>query len=119
VSEVVLSELAEADLKDILVFVAQDNAAAADRLIDEIHQKCRMLAATPKAGRQRPGTGPFHSEASWPAVTKFSAVILNEVKDLARSSARYRSPGSYARRTARDPSVRHEGAAIQWMRDPP
>jgi toxin ParE1/3/4 len=37
--------------------VAQDNAAA-DRLIDEIQQKCRMLAATPKAGRQRPELDP-------------------------------------------------------------
>ena len=57
-SEVVLSELAEADLTDIWVFVAQDNAAAADRLIDEIHEKCQFLGNTPKAGRQRPELDP-------------------------------------------------------------
>lgn len=53
-SEVVLSELAEADLTDIWVFVAQDNAEAADRLLDQLHEKCRFLANSPKAGRQRP-----------------------------------------------------------------
>ncbi len=57
-SEVVLSELAEADLTDIWVFVARDNATAADRLIDEIHEKCQFLANTPKAGRQRPELDP-------------------------------------------------------------
>jgi toxin ParE1/3/4 len=54
VSEVVLSELAEADLTDIWVFVMQDNWEAADRLIDQIHERCQFLAATPKAGRERP-----------------------------------------------------------------
>lgn len=57
-SEAVLSELAEADLTDIWVFVAQDNAEAADRLLDHIHEKCQFLAATPKAGRQRSELGP-------------------------------------------------------------
>ena len=57
-SEAVLSELAEADLTDIWVFVAQDNAEAADRLIDQLHEKCQFLAITPKAGRQRPELDP-------------------------------------------------------------
>ncbi len=38
-SEVVLSELAEADLTDIWAFVSQADAEAADRLIDQIHEK--------------------------------------------------------------------------------
>jgi toxin ParE1/3/4 len=58
VSEVVLSELAEADLTDIWEFIAQDNSEAADHLIDEIHEKCQFLAATPRAGRQRPDLDP-------------------------------------------------------------
>ncbi len=57
-SEVVLSELAEADLTDIWEFIAQDNSEATDRLIDEIHEKCQFLAATPKAGRQRADLDP-------------------------------------------------------------
>jgi toxin ParE1/3/4 len=58
VSEVILSELAEADLTDIWEFIAQDNSEAADRLIDEIHEKCQFLAATPRVGRQRPELDP-------------------------------------------------------------
>ena len=57
-SEVVLSELAEADLTDVWGFIAQDNTEAADRLIDEIYEKCQFLAGTPKAGRQRPDLDP-------------------------------------------------------------
>jgi toxin ParE1/3/4 len=57
VSEVVLSELAEADLTDIWVFVAQDNPEAADRLIDQIYEKCQFLAGSPNAGRQRAELG--------------------------------------------------------------
>jgi toxin ParE1/3/4 len=58
VSEVVLSELAEADLTDIWVFVAQDNAQAADCLLDQIYEKCQFLANSPKVGRQRPELDP-------------------------------------------------------------
>ncbi len=57
-TEVVLSELAEADLTEIWVFVARDNPEAADRLVNQIHEKCRFLATTPKAGRQRPELDP-------------------------------------------------------------
>lgn len=52
-SGVALSELAEADPTNIWVFVAQDNAEAADSLLDQLHEKCQFLAATPRAGRQR------------------------------------------------------------------
>jgi toxin ParE1/3/4 len=58
VTRVVLSELAETDLTDIWVFVARNDLAAADRLIDQIHETSRMLAATPKAGRNRPELEP-------------------------------------------------------------
>jgi len=58
VREVVLSELAEADLTDIWEFIGQDNSEAADRLIDEIHEQCQFLGATPGAGRQRPDLDP-------------------------------------------------------------
>jgi toxin ParE1/3/4 len=57
VSEVVLSEIAQSDLTDIWVFVAQDDASAAE-LIDRIREKCQMLATTPKVGRQRPELDP-------------------------------------------------------------
>jgi toxin ParE1/3/4 len=58
VNQVVLSELAETDLTEIWIFVAQNDSAAADRLIDQIHKSCRMLAVTPRAGRERPELEP-------------------------------------------------------------
>jgi toxin ParE1/3/4 len=57
VNEVVLSGLAESDLADIWAFVAQDDHVAAERLIEEVLGKFRMLAVTPKAGRKRPELG--------------------------------------------------------------
>jgi toxin ParE1/3/4 len=54
VNEVVLSELAEADLTDIWVFVARDDLQAANRLLDQIYEKCRLLSRSPKVGRKRP-----------------------------------------------------------------
>lgn len=53
-----LSALAEADLADIWFFVAQDNATAADRLIDLLYRKCRMLAGSPGLGVERPELAP-------------------------------------------------------------
>lgn len=53
-NKVVVSEIAETDLIDIWVDVARDDQAAADRLIEQIHKKFRLLAATPKMGRLRP-----------------------------------------------------------------
>jgi toxin ParE1/3/4 len=58
VSEVRLSELAEGDLTDFWVFVAQDSTEAADNLIDEIYERCKLLADSPRAGRLRPELAP-------------------------------------------------------------
>jgi toxin ParE1/3/4 len=44
---------AEEDLIDIWTFIARDNAAAADRLLDLLDAKSRTLAADPKIGRAR------------------------------------------------------------------
>ena len=57
-SEVILSELAAADLIDIWVFIARDNVEAADRLIDQFHEKCCFSAGSPEAGRPRPELDP-------------------------------------------------------------
>jgi toxin ParE1/3/4 len=47
-TEAVLSELAEADLTDIWIFVAQDDEKAADHLLDEIHDKCSFWLPSPR-----------------------------------------------------------------------
>ena len=45
---------AEADLIDLWLYIAQDNPSAADRLLDEIENKCSLLAANPQLGPARP-----------------------------------------------------------------
>lgn len=50
-NRVVFAELAEDDLIDIWVRIAPDNEAAADRLIDEIHDVTRKLVTFPLMGR--------------------------------------------------------------------
>ena len=39
---------AEEDLIDLWLYIAQDNPSAADRLLDEIEDKCSLLAANPR-----------------------------------------------------------------------
>lgn len=48
-----LSRAARLDLVEIWQFIAEDNAAAADRLLDRIDSVLNMLAANPEAGRAR------------------------------------------------------------------
>lgn len=48
---------AEIDLEEIWLFIAADNVAAADRLLDRIGGVFEMLAENPEAGRQRPELG--------------------------------------------------------------
>jgi len=52
--EIVRSQAARLDLYDIWQFIAEDNEAAADRLIDRIDAVFRMLADNPQGGRARP-----------------------------------------------------------------
>ena len=46
------------DVTSIWAFIADDNARAADTLIDRIDKTADMLAETPLAGRARPELGP-------------------------------------------------------------
>ncbi|KWV58167.1 plasmid stabilization protein [Bradyrhizobium macuxiense] len=48
---------AETDLDEIWLFIASDNIAAADRVVDRIGNIFQMLAENPLAGRQRPELG--------------------------------------------------------------
>ena len=45
---------AEQDLEDIWLFVAQDDPAAADRWLDTLENKIRLLAENPLMGPARP-----------------------------------------------------------------
>ena len=48
---VVVSPLAREDLIDIAAYIARDNPLAADRLLDRLHDKSRLLADFPGIGR--------------------------------------------------------------------
>jgi toxin ParE1/3/4 len=45
---------AEEDLIELWLYIAHDNPGAADRLLDEIEDKCLLLAANPQLGPARP-----------------------------------------------------------------
>lgn len=49
---------AEEDLIEIWMYIAEDNPAAADKLIERIDAKCRMLAENPALGQARPDIAP-------------------------------------------------------------
>jgi toxin ParE1/3/4 len=49
---------AEADLAELLDYIAAANPAAALRLIDRIEEACRMLGDRPLLGRARPELAP-------------------------------------------------------------
>jgi toxin ParE1/3/4 len=53
-----LTPRARADLDDIWLYIARDNLAAADRLIDGISARCASLADFPDLGPARPDLAP-------------------------------------------------------------
>ena len=57
-SQVLRSSLAEHDLDEIWAYIAKDNPAAADRLIDAIVEKCELMATQPELGEARPELAP-------------------------------------------------------------
>jgi toxin ParE1/3/4 len=54
---VIKSPAATDDLLEIWLYIAQDNLAAGDALIDSIDDKCRVLAEHPQMGRRRTELG--------------------------------------------------------------
>ncbi|MGH8863242.1 MAG: type II toxin-antitoxin system RelE/ParE family toxin [Burkholderiales bacterium] len=52
-ARVVLTEPAKQDRLDMWLYVAADNPAAADRLLDEIDETLTLLAGAPGLGRAR------------------------------------------------------------------
>jgi toxin ParE1/3/4 len=53
-SRVLKTFRAEEDLHEIWAYIAEDNPAAADKLIGEFDRAFRLLADHPKMGRERP-----------------------------------------------------------------
>ena len=53
-SQIIRTAQAEEDLIEIWVYIAQNNAQAADKLLQDIDEKCALLAANPALGPERP-----------------------------------------------------------------
>jgi len=56
--EILRHPQAEADLDEIWLHIAQDDPNSADRFIDLIEERCRLLAENPLMGRSRPELAP-------------------------------------------------------------
>lgn len=50
---VVRTALAENDLLDIWLYIAQDNITAADRMVERLEQRCQTLGVSPMLGSKR------------------------------------------------------------------
>ena len=57
-ARVTRAPLVESDLLEIWLYIAEDNADAADSLLDKIDAAATMLAKSPRAGHARPDIGP-------------------------------------------------------------
>lgn len=50
----IITRQAQADIDEILIYIAADNIDAAINLIDTFTEQFRMLSLNPNAGRERP-----------------------------------------------------------------
>jgi toxin ParE1/3/4 len=56
--QITKTRLAEEDLDEIWLYIAKDNLAAADQLLDQVGNSCHLLAHEPLMGRARPELSP-------------------------------------------------------------
>jgi toxin ParE1/3/4 len=77
-ARLIFSPLAEADLNDILDFIARDKPEAAIRWVHKIKSTCQLLVRNPHVGQRRPEfrTGEFRSSL----VGKY-VIFYREVSD--------------------------------------
>ena len=73
----VFTERAQADLLEAWVFIAEDNPAAADKVLDTLEQEAKLLLVQPLMGRARPELD--SAVRSWPSATPY--VVFYEVDE--------------------------------------
>ncbi|MEI6762219.1 MAG: type II toxin-antitoxin system RelE/ParE family toxin [Betaproteobacteria bacterium] len=73
----VFTERAQADLLEAWLYIAEDNLAAADRVLDTLEQESKVLLMQPLMGRARPELGT--QVRSWPSATPY--LLFYEVDD--------------------------------------
>ncbi|MDH4482636.1 MAG: type II toxin-antitoxin system RelE/ParE family toxin [Rhodoferax sp.] len=71
----VFTERAQADLLEAWLYIAEDNLAAADRVLESLEQEAKVLLLQPLMGRARPELG--SAVRSWPTSTPY--VLFYEV----------------------------------------
>ena len=71
----VFTERAQADLLEAWAYIAEDNLAAADRVLDTVEQESKVLLMQPLMGRARPELG--NQVRSWPSATPY--ILFYEV----------------------------------------
>ena len=76
--QLVFTQRAQADLLEAWLYIAEDNLAAADRVLDTLEQESKVLLLQPLMGRARPELG--HQVRSWPSSTPY--VLFYEVDDM-------------------------------------
>jgi len=74
----VFTERAKADLLEAWLYIAEDNLAAADRVLDTLEQESKVLLMQPLMGRARPELG--SQVRSWPSATPY--LLFYEVDDV-------------------------------------
>lgn len=74
----VFTERAQADLLQAWLYIAEDNLAAADKVLDKLEQEASLLLLQPLMGRARPELG--SAVRSWPSSTPY--VLFYEVDDM-------------------------------------
>ena len=73
----VFTEQAQADLLEAWLFIAEDNPAAADKVLDTLEKEAKLLLLQPLMGRARPELG--RAVRSWPSATPY--VVFYEVDE--------------------------------------
>lgn len=68
-TQVLFSESARTDLLEAWLFIAEENIAAADGLIEAIHQEAQTLSFQPLMGRLRSELA--EGVRSWPTSTRY------------------------------------------------
>ena len=74
----VFTERAQADLLEAWLYIAEDNLAAADRVLDTLEQESKVLLMQPLMGRARPELG--SQVRSWPSAAPY--LLFYEVDDV-------------------------------------
>ena len=64
----VFTERAQADLLEAWLHIAEDNLAAADKVLDTLEQEAKLLLLQPLMGRARPELG--SAARSWPSANE-------------------------------------------------